>query len=299
MVKQRDYEILEDQVIVIYHKMFPLYVVKGKKNFLIDSGVTARAEEFCKNLNRVLGETGGTEKDGIQTLMLTHSHWDHTGASSYLQEKYGFDVIASERAVELLQKPKVIGFIDRLNQDYKKMIGDESNNAFTGLERLNTVKEGDTVHVDDYGHFEVYETPGHTKCSVSYLLQPGKILFPGDATGVLETDGSIKPLFLSSFTDYENSLEKLLGLDAEILAFPHNLIIRGKKNVKKHIQASLDRTRSIRDIIIDQLDKEDNIDKIAHRLYLREFPKPTLLGPREALMINLEAMIKSVRKECL
>jgi glyoxylase-like metal-dependent hydrolase (beta-lactamase superfamily II) len=79
---------------------------------------------------------------------------------------------------------------------------------------------------------QVYETPGHTRCSLAFLLQPENILFPGDAAGVVEKSGKIKPLFLSSYTLYEQSLKKLSTIKANILALPHNTAIKGERKIR-------------------------------------------------------------------
>lgn len=297
MVKKRYFEILAGPLLVIYQDVFTFYIIRGCKNYLVDSGVSARAEEFATHIDHVLSAVDGDASRGIQELLLTHSHWDHTGASSYLQKRYGFGVIASQRVVELLQKEKVIGFINRLNEEYKKLNQVTHDIAFTGLKGMFPVSGGYRIPVDQQHDIEVIDTPGHTKCSVSYLLHPEKVLFPGDATGVLEQDGTVKPLFLSSYNEYEQSLEKLSGLEAEIIAFPHNRPIVGKDRVKKHMEASLKRTREVKLAILNYLEKEEDIAVIAERLCNEEFPKPTLLAPREALMINMEAMIKAVRGE--
>ncbi|MCP5104730.1 MAG: MBL fold metallo-hydrolase [bacterium] len=233
----------------------------------------------------------------MDTLLLTHTHWDHVGAAYYLQQVYRFNILGARRAAQLLPKNKVVGFIDRLNQEYKKMMKDDSDIRFGLLENLEAVHDGDTIRVDDQSYFEVIETPGHTKCSVAYLLHPDKILFQGDAAGVLETDGSIKPLFLSSYKEHENSIKKLIAAGAEILAFPHNRFIKGKEKVEEYLQASLARTQGVKEEIRKLLRQEPDITKIADAVYRREFPKPSLMGPKEALVINLEAMVKAVQKE--
>lgn len=295
-MKVRDFEIINDKVIVIFDQIFPMYIIRGEKNYLVDSGTTVKAPEAAENIDRVLKETGSNE--GIQTLLLTHTHWDHTGGAYYLQQRYGFNVIGSQRAAQLLPKSKVIGFIDRLNQEYKKMQGDDSDTCFGQLENLEAVGEGDKIRIDHQSHLEVFETPGHTKCSVSYLMQPGKILFLGDTSGVLEQDNSIKPLFLSSYSQYINSIEKLMALEAEILAFPHNRRIKGAGNVRKHLERARNRAIEVKDMILKQMETQDDITKIAESILDGEFGKPTLFGPREAMMINFEAMAKAVKKDC-
>lgn len=284
------------QVLRVHDNLFPLYIVKGEKNFLVDSGVSARAEILHKRIAKALAESGPSAGGGIDTLLLTHSHWDHTGAAYYLQQIYGFNVMASRRTVDLLQKEKVIGFIDRLNEEYKLMQKDieVSEVRFGRLERLQSVAEGDVIRVDADSYFEVIDTPGHTKCAVTYLLRPDNILFQGDSAGLLESNGSIKPIFLSSYSEYEASLRKLMAVEADAMAFPHNRMLVGKDKVKKYLQDSLTRTQEVRDQILRILKDEKDTAKIAEALYQSEFPITSIMGPKEAMMINLEAMIKAV-----
>jgi glyoxylase-like metal-dependent hydrolase (beta-lactamase superfamily II) len=299
MVKAREYDLINEQVIVIYDKLFPLYIVKGEKNFLIDSGVTVKAEEFYAKINRVLAATGAREEEGIQSLLLTHTHFDHIGAASYLQGKYDFDVTCSRRGAQLLQRNKVVEILNRLNQEHKKMVKVSSDTSFEKLENFNVVGDGDQIRVDEQSYFEVIETPGHTKCSIAFLLHPWQILFPGDAVGLMNPDGAIKPLFFSNYAEYVHSLEKLVLLEAEVLAFSHNKFIKGKKKVKKHLEIQLDRTFKIKDEITRYLKKEEDVTKIAQSIYEQEFPGTNLLGSKEGLLTSLESMIKVVRKECL
>jgi glyoxylase-like metal-dependent hydrolase (beta-lactamase superfamily II) len=151
--------------------------------------------------------------------------------------------------------------------------------------------------VDADSYFEVIETPGHTRCSVSYLFHPDRILFQGDTAGLLKLDGSIKPIFLSSYLQYENSIKKLMDMEVEALAFPHNRVIRGKERVKKYLQASLARTQEMKGIIRENLKKGEDIDEVAEALYRQEFSRSSFMGPKEAILINIRAMIKNVTKE--
>ncbi len=299
MVKNRDSDYINDQVVVIYDKVVPLYIVKGEKNFLIDSGVAFKAEESYTKIKHILEEEDDCRSTEIQTLLLTHTHFDHIGGASYLQGKFDFEVICSQRGVRVLEKDKVVKAIDRLNQDYKEMAHSQSEIKFEKLERVGGVAKGDKIMVDGYSYFEVIETPGHTGCSISYFLHPWGILFPGDSTGIIVESGAIEPIFLSSYTDYERSLIHMLSLDIQALALPHNMYIKGKKNVVQHLERSLKRTRRYRGEIMERLEKGWDISRIAGDIYEWEFSRPTLLGPREAVMGHLETMIKVVQKECM
>lgn len=296
MVRDRQFEMVGERVIVLNDRVFPLYIIRGEKNFLVDSGVTAMAEVFHQRIEAALEQFAHEGAGKIHTLLLTHTHWDHTGSAYFLQRRYGFNVFGSRHAVGLLRRPKVIGFIDRLNQDFKKMKNVESDSRFDQLEDMESVSQGDRIPVDSHSYLEVIETPGHTRCSVAYLLQPDRILFLGDASGVMEPNRAIKPLFLSSYLEYEASIRKLMALDVEVLAFPHNRVVRGRERVSKHFQNALTRARAVKELIREHLRKGDDITKVAEMLCDREFPNPTLLGPRESIMINMEMLVKVIKK---
>lgn len=290
-MNKKKYESINKNVIVLYDEMFPLYIVKGEKNFLIDCSITARAIDIHKTISKIL--KGGK----IDSVLLTHSHYDHTGACSYLQNIYNFDIYGSYKTVELLKKEKVIDFIDKMNQDFKKLLRDNSKTKFDMLNNLKSIKQGDRIKIDDSSHFEILDTPGHTKCSISFLIQPEKILFPGDSVGVVERNGNIKPLFLSSYKEYEKSLNKLIKIEPNILAFCHNKYIKGKNKIKNFLELSLKSTKELKDEILKKLKKDSDFDKIAQEIFKKEFSMPLVMGPHKAIMINIKAMVNSVYKE--
>jgi glyoxylase-like metal-dependent hydrolase (beta-lactamase superfamily II) len=291
MVTRTAFSNLRANVWVLHDPMFPLYVIRGERNFLVDCAILAKAGEIEKKLAALLGE----EKIGV--VLLTHSHYDHAGACSLLQKKHRFEIVASMRTKEILESAKAVAFIDDLNQKFKKILGDRSDTVFSKPGQLRGVRENDVIELGGGQRIEVLETPGHTRCSVSYLLQPENILFAGDAAGVIETSGKIRPLFLSSYSQYERSLEKLAAVGAETLALPHNSAVKGKKRVAEFLAASLAETRSLKEKILEQLGKSDDFPRIAENLLELECVSPTVTGPREAQLINATAMVKSVFNE--
>jgi glyoxylase-like metal-dependent hydrolase (beta-lactamase superfamily II) len=258
---------------------------------MVDCSILAKGAEIEENAAKILGN------DKIDTVLLTHSHYDHTGACAYLQARHHFNILASQRTKEILQNPKAIEFINKLNQEFKHLLNQDNSTRVTMPENISAVHEGELIPVSQNQWLQVYETPGHTRCSLSFLLQPENILFPGDAAGVMEKNSTIKPLFLSSYTQYLASLEKISTLNSEILALPHNRVIKGCNNVQKFLSLSLMETQELKIKIFKELQISTDFNAIAEKLFSQEYPLPTITGPREALLINLTAMVKSIYYE--
>jgi 2-aminobenzoylacetyl-CoA thioesterase len=291
MVKIKKYSNISENVYVIHDSMFPVYLIKGEKNILIDCSILAKSREIEESLANILCE------DRIDSVLLTHSHYDHTGTCSYLQEKHRFNILASQRSKEILQNPKAIEFIDKLNQEFKHLLGQDSALHVAMPDHIVAVHEGEKIPVSQNQWLQVYETPGHSRCSISFLLWPENILFPGDAAGIIEKSGLIKPLFLSSYARYIESMEKLSALNAELLALPHNLYIKGRKNIQDFFSRSFAETHKLKNKIYQELQVSSDFNAIAEKLAAGAYSLPTVNGPREALLINLTAMIKSIYSE--
>jgi 2-aminobenzoylacetyl-CoA thioesterase len=290
MVRKNN-EILGDSTSILADDVFPLYLIRSEKNVLVDASITARARKIEAQLDAEL------KSEPLHHVLLTHSHYDHTGALSYLQTRHHFSIICSRRTKEILENPKAIDFINRLNQEFKILENDLSDICFTMPGNIHAVGEGDILPLSNSSWLDVYETPGHTRCSISFLLQPQRILFVGDAAGVMERDARIKPLFLSSYKQYENSLLKISGIKPEVLAMPHNVPIRGADRVANFLERSLAETRRAKEEIIAELNKGKDVSRIAEEFLAREYPRPVVMGPREAFLINLTAMVKTVYNE--
>ncbi|MEN8223357.1 MAG: MBL fold metallo-hydrolase [Acidobacteriota bacterium] len=284
------YTELTENIFVLHEKMFPLYLIRGEKNFLIDTSISAYGESIGDKLKEILGE------EKVHNILLTHSHYDHTGALPYLQNKSGCQIAGSGRTIELLEKPEVRDFIADMNTGFNKVLGSEKIEKFPELKDLVSLREGDRIKIDEKRYFEIIDTPGHTKCSISFLLMPEKILFPGDAAGVTERNGKNKPLFLSDYSSYVLSLKKLLKVEAEMLCPPHNKYIIGKERVREHLEKSLKSAIILKEKIEKALESGEGIEEVSETILEKEFPQPTVQGPAKAFNINLLSMVHAVFK---
>jgi glyoxylase-like metal-dependent hydrolase (beta-lactamase superfamily II) len=295
MTLQKKFEYLDEneKVIVLNDEMYPLYIVKGDKNYLIDCGVTARAKEFHRKIDEAL------KGDKIDIVLITHSHYDHVGALSYLQGIYDFKIAASYDAVELLRNPDIVEMIDHQNQEMKEQFNDFSSTKFEELKNIGGVGNGERIQVSEGRYFEVISTPGHSPCAISYLLYPEKILFPGDAAGMMEKSGKMRPVFFSGYREYESTLAKLSKMDIDALAFSHAVYIKGKDNVKEYIRKALDDTYKLKDWILFNLMKSRDTMEIVEDYLEKEYIPDSVMGTRESFLMNMRTLVKVIDRELI
>ncbi len=83
-----------------------------------------------------------------------------------------------------------------------------------GLRVDRVVKDGDQISIG-FEYFAVLETPGHTACSMTYVLEPAGIMFTSESTGVLKNPLCVETSALKSYQDTIVSAEKCKTYHAE------------------------------------------------------------------------------------
>jgi len=269
---------------------FSFYILKGEKNLLIDTGTLNRTEKLKNFVFTIL-----QNNEKLDYILLTHSHYDHCGGIPMLIEYFPeISIIASERTSSIFSKEKARNFIKEMNKAEAE--GFEKFDNYESLRVDRTVKKNDIISNVDF-KLSVLESPGHTKCSISFYDKNKKILFPGDAVGIFEKNGEIKPLFFSSYSTYISSLKRLSNLDVNILALPHNRPIEGKK-ASEFLQRSYERTIEIGGNIKALLTRGQEEEEIVNSYLLKIFKKENAIDqPMETFMLNLYSLVRAIQKE--
>ena len=192
-------------------------VAVGDHAALIDAGCGRQPDRLLANV-----AAAGVAVDRIETLLLPHCHFDHTGGSADLRERLGCRVAAHE-----LDAP----FIEQ---------GDDQVTAATWYgARLRPCPvdrrltgAADTVDLGGRS-IEVLHIPGHSPGSVAYVMDSAgqTVAFAQDVHGPLH------PSLLSDRDDYLESLQRLIDLDADILCEGHYGIFRGRADITGFIRS--------------------------------------------------------------
>lgn len=193
----------------------------GGQIVLIDSGAGRSVRALVRNLEKASLDPGT-----LSTIILTHCHIDHIGGAPSFKKQYGCRLIIHELDAGAVESADpVLTAADLYGADFPPTPVDQK---ITGKEITLEIGTGD---------FRCIHTPGHTPGSISILLERGgqKILFGQDI------HGPFLPAFRSDIYAWRESMELLLGLEADILCEGHFGIFRSREAVSKYIRNYLDR----------------------------------------------------------
>jgi len=287
---------INERVDAIASVGYPGYVVRGDKaTLMIDAGLNWLGPAYLSALGETLGDAAK-----LDYLLLTHSHYDHVGAASYLKRNLpGVKVCGHERLDTLLRKPSALELMNRLTDSHKsarEKCACEGDMSIKPMGLDMSLKEGDKL---DLGGItcEVWETPGHTRDSISFHIPEIGVLFTGDACGVLEavSERELRVEFLSSYQEYLASLERIRKSAPRTLCLAHRYVLTGD-DVTRFLEQSAAETVKHRALIESYLDARDgDIDLVTEELGREEYDVRGGIGQeRAAYMVNLAAQVRHI-----
>ena len=148
-----------------------VYLILGEKIVLIDSGVAGSEQVIFDYI-----KSTGRKPEEISQIILTHSHPDHIGACRVIQEETGCSIAAHAGEKNWIEDVD-LQFRERPVPGFHDLVG--------GPVKVDSILvDGDILKLEDSMIVNVYHTPGHSKGSISLLLQPGNSLFSGDAVPI-------------------------------------------------------------------------------------------------------------------
>ena len=167
-----------------------------RHGFVIDPG--AEADRLLGILRR--------EGWAIESILLTHGHFDHTGAVNELRESLQVPVYAHEDA-------------DRYLLDPRMNLSAFCVGSWT-VQNVSYLRNGDKISISSDPSFSlsVIHTPGHTTDSVVYYSEKDHVAFVGDtifkgSIGNFQYPGGNRQALVESIT------EKILTLPGDTILY--------------------------------------------------------------------------------
>jgi glyoxylase-like metal-dependent hydrolase (beta-lactamase superfamily II) len=157
------------------------HLLPGEKPALIDTGPANTADN-------VIAALTGLGVEHLDSIVLSHVHFDHSGGAGRLAERYpGATVYVHEQGVNHLTDPRSLA-------DSAETVWDGKAETLFGMprpvpaERIRTIGDGDTIDLGDRT-VEAIATPGHTRAHMVFFDQATGAMICGDALG-LQLPGS-------------------------------------------------------------------------------------------------------------
>ena len=206
-------------------------------------------------------------------------------------------VYASRHCSEILKRPNARKLMKELGTTARDLYdpGNTEEIIVDGLAADRVLADGDTVSLGKETVAAI-ETKGHTDCSMSYYLEPYRILFTSESTGLMETSEYVHTPILKSYDDAIVSMKKCRACGAEYLCLPHFGMLPKDFNEtywKMFEEACHEKLAFVRRMENGGLSEDEMVDE-----YMKKYwnPAKEQEQPIEAYLINARAVVKAIRR---
>ena len=273
----------------------------GEKTAIYDCGMAYCHEGTIKNIKEKLKDLGKTDLDYV---ILSHSHYDHIGALPYILSTWPkAQVVGAEKLKRVFSSDGAKATMKRLGEaardKYLPKYMHDMEIETDGLRVDIILKDGDMLPLGKYRVIAI-STPGHTDCSMSYLLKDSTIenhkgiMFMSESVGVLENENYLHTSILKSFQDTVDSANKCRAYEADILICSHYGVVP-KELGNGYFDLYIEFAEKERDFILGLYDKGFSEEEICPE-YEKEYWNQARVGaqPIEAFRENAGHTIRCI-----
>src|SRR4030067_828223 len=202
-------------------------------------------------------------------MLILHAHFDHVGIIPFFKRRHPqIEVCGSERAGEILRMEKAIVTINEFSRNVAKRMEREEVYSEYDLEWRDdvsgrSVREGGRTGLGGI-EASIFEIPGHSSCCLAAYVPELRALFPTDGGGI-PFDETIVTSGNSTFTKYQESLERLKPLEVEYYCADHYGYVTGEE-ARKFIPVTIEMAKKRRSEMEEAYRSTHDIDAAAKRL---------------------------------
>lgn len=268
-----------------------------EKAILLDTGMFHCGKNTVKLVQKEL------KGRNLDFILLSHTHYDHVGGVPALRESYpGIKVYGSEYAAYVLKRDGARRIMRELASDAAKTYCGENTTLCEYDEDAlfvdEVIKEGDLINLGSI-NLQVYETPGHTKCSLTFFEPESRTVFLSESTGVYVDSSWVDTSILTGFEETIESIKKCAALKANILYIAHYGILK-EIAPKSFFELSIHSAAMFKNLIFEHWDKgctdEEVMDVCRQKIWMTKV-KGHEDQPLAAFDANTKAFLNVLRRE--
>jgi 2-aminobenzoylacetyl-CoA thioesterase len=283
---------IANRIVMIGNIGLPAFLIDTPKPVMFDAGMSVMGPSYAEDIEKALGIRQ------LDLLCVTHSHYDHLGASSYLKHRFPKLKLAGHPLVgDVMKNTRAVATMKGLSDVIRQFIGavDQSTEFEPPVIDI-VLKEGDMLDPGEGLTVRVLETPGHTRDSLSYFIEPIGAIVPGEALGVVQIDGGICPEFLTDFNSYVASAQKIIAKDPLIILMPHGPSLT-EDDAKEFLEGVIPAAYTWRDMILECLHESGmDINTASERLFVRLYDPSIISQEKNAFRVNLKAKVSCIAR---
>ena len=283
------------------------FLIKGDENILYDAGMAYSAGKMIENIKREL------KGEPLHAVLLSHSHYDHISGLPFLRKEWpDLKAYGSVRAKEIMEKPSARKVMRELSEAAAKGAGLSHAPEYDDEDlRVDVVAHEGDILTFGTRRVQVYETPGHTRCALSFLVDED-VIFASETVGVTLGDDYM-PCYLVGYQMSLDSLKKLRACGAKRIFLTHVGILtrentEGISGLKKYGEFSAeavwsyleDEIRRTKEEIVEIIERcpteEERLDAMVKKYHKNVSEAEQ---PEAAFRINSAATLQVVERECL
>ncbi len=269
-----------------------LLISGSEKKVLIDCGMAYCGKQMAVNVVRLTNR--------LDYVLLSHSHYDHIGALPYIRERFPEVVVCgSAKCASIITRDSARELMVQLGEEARDlyMPGSEAEIRVDGLNIDRVLADGDLIELGDGQTITAYETLGHTDCSLSFFLEPERVLFASESTGILEGPEYVHTPCLKCFSDSLESSQRCRELSPAHICLPHFgmlppvLLDRYFDMFDDEVERKLEFVRTMKD---DGLTESQMLERYLKRYWT---PEKEIEQPYEAFVVNAGHILKALLRE--
>ncbi len=271
-----------------------LLIFGSEKTVLHDAGMACYSDKLIENIEKCLREA----KRDLDYIILSHTHYDHIGGLPFVLNRWpDVTVFGNEKTAAVFASKGAKATIRELSQAAAENYNVHHIEILEEPMRVDKVlHDGDILSLGKE-KIQIFETKGHTDCSVTYLLFPQKILFTSESTGVMVSPEHIHTSVLKDFDESIGSAKRLDKMDFNYLISPHYGVIPQWFN-DEYFKLYIREAEREKAFILAKIKEGLTYDEIleAHK---EEYWQPdrALAQPYAAYRLNTEKVVGQVMKK--